>query len=538
MQKEEFEAKKTELINNGWEPMMMHVNGWDSADGAIPPIPMSHMWEFGSDMHAGSFTQQEQVVTESITDCGTPSLGAVAWGSQNDMPQRIDHLVNALPYTAQGIAYLHDIILGLGPALMWHTAYYNKQTGKLEEVTIPYRHAGTWLSGRIALLRSEDPEANAMEIQELEAQKTLWIQKKPAIDEFLQDNDVLAWLDGLVQDYVKLGICFPTLLLSLGRYRDDAGNVIPWEPTIKRLDYIPDVVARLEQRDTKLRINYVYHSERWRQNNDLHVNPSEAVAYHTLWPKNILPKYRKMVKGASLVQPKRRPTFFCAPIMYADTVNGYYPWMPWWSIFTSKAYAMAASYLSDKAIARNNANSWGKMVFINNEYLRALYSEMGADTTQEKQAIRQQVWKNINQFLKDKQNNQKTICLDSVLGPDGKTMQHAIEVVDVPALSESNGMKEALEEVTSILFFGLGIQPGLVGAIPGKTTSNSGTYQRELTLLKQNQLSPVQQKFLRLLNTINVINDWDPDHFVWVIRQQVLTTLDRNPEGTEEKNSK
>ena len=538
MQKEEFEAKKTELINKGWEPMMMQVNGWDVSDGQIPTIPMSSMWEFGSDMHAGAFTQREQVVTEAVPDCGTPNLGAVAWGDANDMPQRVDHLVNALPYTAQGIAYLHDIILGLGPALMWHTAVFNKQTGKMDEVTMPYKHAGQWLNGRIAMLIKEDLDGNGAEIEELKAAYKTWKEKKDAIDQFLQDNDVLDWLDKLVSDYVKMGVCFPTLLLSLGRYRDDMGQVIPWEPTVKRLDYIADVVARMEQRDEKLRINYIYHAERWRDNNDLKVKRDEAVAYPALFAKNLLPKFRKMVGDAKMARPKARPTSFCAPIMYADTVNGYYPWMPWWSIFTSKAYAMAASYMSDKAIARNNANSWGKMVFINNEYLRALYSEMGADTTQEKQGIRQQVWKNINQFLKDKQNNQKTICLDSVLGPDGKTMQHAIEVVDVPALNESTDMKEALEEITSVIFFGLGIQPGLVGAIPGKTTSNSGTYQRELTLLKQNQLSPVQQKFLRLLNIINVINDWDPDHFVWVIRQQVLTTLDRNPEGTEEKNSK
>lgn len=537
MDNKEFEQKKADLQARGFEPAMLQVTGWNSSEGEIPMVPLSQMWEFGSDMHAGSFTQGENVTTTAVPEgIGTPNCQAVCWGPQNDMPQRIDKLINALPYTAQGIAYLHDVLMGLGPQLQWHTAVFNEQTGRIDEVTMPYQHAGMWL--RSAVRRAKIAGYDESEIRELQNQLDAWNAAKPTIDQFLQENDVLDWMDKLVYDYVKMGMCFPTLLLSIGRYKDDAGNVIPWEPTIKRIDSIPDVVARLEQRDQKLRINYVYHAEKWRNNNDAKLDLNDAVAYPTLWPKNMLTKYRAVTREARMAAPRRRPMQFCQPISHASTVEAYYPWMPWWSIFTSKAYYMASSWMTDKAIARNNHNMWGKMVFINNEYLRALYAEQGADTPEERAAMRKKVWDKINQFLKDKENNQKTLCLDSVLAPDGKSMMHAIEVVDVPGLSESNDMKEALEEITSVIFFGLGIQPGLIGAIPGKTTSNSGTYQRELTLLKQNQMAPVQQKFLRLLNNINVINGWDPDHFVWTIRQQVLTTLDRSPEGKVEQNVK
>lgn len=243
-----------------------------------------------------------------------------------------------------------------------------------------------------------------------------------------------------------------------------------------------------------------------------------------------------MVKADSYVSYSKRHSWYCAPIIIPSGSHFYYPVPQWWSVFTSKAYQYASTLINDQATARQNSTMWGKMIFINNIYLQAVFAAQGADTEEEKQTVRNQIWNKINEFLKRKENNGKTIALDSILSPDGKTMMPSVEIVDVPQLSSSGDFSEELEEITSIIFFAMGIHPGLIGAIPGKTKSNSGTYQRELTLLKQNQLSSRQRQFLRFFQNINVFNGWD-SHAKWIIKQQVLTTLDRSPEGTVESSS-
>ena len=103
----------------------------------------------------------------------------------------------------------------------------------------------------------------------------------------------------------------------------------------------------------------------------------------------------------------------------------------------------------------------------------------------------------------------------------------------MPQVSSGADTKDELEEISSIIFFALGIHPALIGAVPGKSGSSGGTYQRELKLLKQQQLTPIQRIYLRYLQNICIFNEWDP-HAEWVIREQVLTPLDRSSTGTEE----
>lgn len=262
----------------------------------------------------------------------------------------------------------------------------------------------------------------------------------------------------------------------------------------------------------------------------------DVVAYPTLMPENMLTELRRQVEKSKNRPPKKRTTWFCCPSYYPSMLKPYYPQPAWWSIFPSMTYDYATTLITDKAMARQNATMWGKMIFINNEYLRAMFDEMGADTTEAKQAVRDSIYKKVNEFLQRRENNGKTICLDSFVGPDGKTMQHAVEIVDVPQLTNSRDLKEELSEISSVVFFAIGVHPSLIGSTPGNSGSTGGTYMRELQLLKQNQLSTRQRIYLRFLKNIYTFNKWDK-HGEIVIRQQTFTTLDRSATGTEETES-
>ena len=146
--------------------------------------------------------------------------------------------------------------------------------------------------------------------------------------------------------------------------------------------------------------------------------------------------------------------------------------------------------------------------------------------------MKDKIYEQVESFLKKRENNGKTLFVESFLSQDEKTLWKSIEIVDVPQATTETDTKEALGEISRTIFFALGVHPSLIGADPGGS-STGGTFQRELQLLKQQQVSPRQRIYLKFLNNINTFNKWDK-HAVWIIREQVLTTLDRNANGMEE----
>lgn len=474
------------------------------------------------------------------------------WGRQDNIPQQVITMTDSNPFTSAAMEWLIGTMEGLGPKLMYHDCIVSAD-GKVEDVVFPFEHGGKYLRAKLKALRNDNNDDtlrydNSDEIKEVEAQLKAWEEswygterpgfreKVGGIKTFLEVNDISDLYGRWVSDFQYLDICFPTVGLSTGlHYKEGSNEIIPWDPFIARLSYIPCVCARYEKRDANLNINHVIHSERWRDyHNATHTDlDTSGVPYPTLFPKNFLPKLRKMVKDAESVGYKQRPYWFCAPISMADPLDNPYPTPKWWSIFKSQYFQYSMTLMADKFQQRKNATMWGKMIFINSYYMEAYCANIGADTPEEKQEARKTLYEKINKFLERRENTGKTIALDSILSPDGKTMIDAIKIVDVPPVSMGSDMKMEFEEIVSTIFFALGVNPGVVGCIPGKTSSNSGTYQRELTLLKQNQMTPRQRKFLRFLKQVFTFNRWD-EHAEWVIAQKVLTTLDRNPEGVED----
>lgn len=495
-----------------------------------------------------------------VDGVGTKDLGFIPWGTGNMLPNLIFNLVVSLPYTASAIKYIIDLTVGYGPSLMYPCVRYSN--GSVQDELVPYNNAGVLIMNRIrevrALMAQEgggdngnvssgstvtwkkaigvQPEDNpeigtlAYELKQLLIDYKEWERTKLEVDTFIENNNLLLHYMKCMTDDAHMDIYFPTIGLSIGRVGEE------WNPKIVKIGHLPAVCTRMEEMDEKLRINYVYYSEKWRQDATAKLEARDVVAYPTLMPENMLPELRRQVRKNQKSSIRRRPTWFCCPNYYPSMLKPYYPQPAWWSIFPSKVYEYASTLITDKAVARQNATMWGKMIFINNEYLRAIFDEKGADTPEEKEAIRNQIYADVNSFLQRRENNGKTIFLDMFVGTDGKTMQHAVEIVDVPQVVSGADTKDELEEISSIIFFAIGVHPALIGAVPGKSGSSGGTFQRELHLLKQSQVSPRQRIYLRWLQNIHAFNNWDKKG-VWVVREPVLTTLDRNPTGIEYSDS-
>lgn len=502
-----------------------------------------------------------------VENAGTPGFGYIPWGPNNDLPNMIYNLASRLPYTEAALKFLVELTVGHGPKLMYRWARY--AGGTVKEEFVPYEHAGVLIRSRMRELKSqleqreaamsvgeegsgesaqasstlawedalcpkpEQPKGNPedepgtleFEIRELKRFYGEWERTLPEYKEFIENNNLTLHFLECMTDYWHMDLYIPTVGFTIGR--SDG-----WNPKIKYVDRVADVCGRLEQMDSQLRINYVYYSEAWRKDATAELSARDIVAYPAVQNKTMLGGWRGIVARNQRTRVKNRPSWVACPIRYPSP-NPYYPRPSWWSIFSSMVYDYASNLVVDKAIARQNATMWSKIIFIDQEYLARIFDLQGAETPEEQEKIRNDIYARVNRLLQRKENNGKTLLMDKYLGSDGKTVQYSIEIVDVPQPASGAETKDELEEISSIIFFAFGVHPALIGAVPGKSGSTGGTYQRELILIKQNLLDPARSLYLKFLQNIAAFNKWDPNA-VWKISDLVLTTLDRSKTGTEE----
>lgn len=505
-----------------------------------------------------------------VDNAGTTGFGYIPWGPQNDLPNQIYNLAANLPYTAAAIKFLVDLTVGHGPKLMYKWARY--AGGTVEEELIPYEHAGVLLRNRLCELKSklserddkdneegrgengiqdssamqvksinweevtrptpidesrpeDEPGTLEFEIKQLKKDYEEWERTMPEYETFIEDNNLTLHFLECMTDYWHMDLYIPTIGFTIGRAEG-------WNPIIKYVDRVPDVCGRLEQMDNQLRINYVYYSEKWRNDATAELEGQDIVAYPAVQNKTMLGGWKSIVQRNQRTRVRNRPAWVACPIRYPSP-NPYYPRPSWWSIFSSMVYNYANTLVVDKAIARENATMWSKIIFIDQEYLARIFDLQGAETPEEQEKIRNNIYNRVNKLLQRKENNGKTLLMDKYLAPDGKTVQYSIDIIDVPQPASGAETKDELEEISSIIFFAFGVHPALIGAVPGKSGSTGGTYQRELILIKQNLLDPARSLYLKFLQNIASFNKWDK-HAVWKISDLVLTTLDRSKTGTEE----
>ena len=503
------------------------TKGYNEAPKAVLDMSASHIGGTRAKNGYNFFdaTQSKPKITPD--NVGTPNRGYIPWGPNDDVPNQIYTTMGQLTYTAAAMKYLVDLTVGLGPALMYEYTHY--VNGTLVVKQIPYEHGGAFLKARIREVEAKKAEGKLGvdyddELNTLKEDLKNWNASWPEIFAFMERNNVELHYQKCQQDNFHLDIYFPTYGLSRGR----AGK---WNPKIVEIDMLPAVCTRMEQMDDNWRINHVYFSEKWRKDSTKELEDKPMVAFPVLDAAHPLRDLRRIVDNNATKSIGKRPTWICAPSYYPSNQKPYYPQPACWSIYPSGAYAYAFSMLEDKAAARRNSTMFGKLIFINMEYIEKLCGQEGADDIEKQQEMKNQIIELVDTFLKDRSNNGKAAFLDSFLSDDQKTLWEAIKIVDVPTGDTDKFDEGDIETLANIIFLAFGVNPNLIGVSMSKS-SNGGTFQRELHLLKQNQVSVHQRNYLRFLQDINRFNGWDP-HAKWIIRQQVLTTLDRNANGLE-----
>lgn len=365
-----------------------------------------------------------------------------------------------------------------------------------------------------------------------------WYQADMELRKFEEDNDLPKLFNDLAQDDLALDLNFPLIGLEQGSKEKWASN--EWIPKIVKVSFSPAVISRFEKKGDDQRSHYVYQSEKWRYHFSTRrtAKPTTTIAFPLIrWQdfQDDLDAYitaQKDKKGAD--KSAGWNAWYAVPNKHLSNELEYYTFPAWWSIYPSLAFLYATTLMFDKSVARQNDIAWRRIIYVDRGYLEDLYAkdEKGQDPKRQEE-IRNDLEQKVNNFLSNKANNGKTLLVDSTISEDGKTLINSIRVETIPDTS-SKSTEDEIHAISSVLFYALGLDPRLIGAVPGKQTSSSGTQARELELLNTKKLAVRRERIKRLCLYIAHHNRWCPNHIDCIIKDQTLSTLDASKTGIVE----
>lgn len=494
---------------------------------------------------------------------GTKGLGFMEWGVGNQLPNLVYLLSKMSPFTAAGVDFVKKILVGRGPCAKYHYTQY--VGGNITEKSIPYPSAGTLLRGQIADLKAKEKQmsdsdnqssqsdnqlsksvnqlsqsANNSDSEDSEEMKSLkaalkeWERTDEELQAFVENNDLHKTYLEMAGDMSLMSQCFCELQLNQ-RQLDENGRPVPtsqWNPKIVGIKPRSVFTTRLERMDSQYRINYAYMSNQWLDSTQTLTETDRRIAaVPYLAADTAVSDLNRHVREArqQRVSRKNRPTRF---IMSPRDFGGpYYADALWHSIFAGSIFEYAFTIVDDRLTRKRNSNIIGRVIYIHQEYLKHLYTQQGENKSKTMAQIQQEVFTDINRWLSNPDNAGQALISAVFTGLDGKEHK-AWEIVEIEskANSQAQAEKTELQEISSIIFFAMGLDSKLIGNTPGDATSSGGTDLRERFLVKQIQFAPLQQLMLRPLEVISKFNKWD-SHLVWQIDREVLTTLDNSKTG-------
>ena len=484
---------------------------------------------------------------------GTPGLGFMEWGVGNRLPNIVYLLSRMSPFTAAGVEFVKKILVGRGPSPKYHYTQY--VGGNITEKYIHFASAGTLLRGQIADLKAQDqaaqqnnnatddpldnvlqnqPREDSEEMKALKEDLETWKNTNKEVQAFLHQNDLMRTYLDMAGDMALMSQCFCELQLNQ-RQLDKDGRPVPtsqWNPKVVGIKPRSVFTTRLERMDSQYRINYAYMSNQWLDSTQTLTEADRRIAaVPYLAADTAVSDLQRNVREArqQRVSRKNRPTRF---IMSPRDFGGpYYADAMWHSIFAGSIFEYAFTIVDDRLTRKRNSNIIGRVIYIHQEYLKQLYTQQGENKSKTMAQIQQEVFTDINRWLSNPDNAGQALISAVFTGLDGKEHK-AWEIVEIEskANSQAQAEKTELQEISSIIFFAMGLDSKLIGNTPGDATSSGGTDLRERFLVKQIQFAPLQQLMLRPLEVISKFNGWD-SHLVWQIDREVLTTLDNSKTG-------
>ena len=473
-------------------------------------------------------------------DVGTPGLGFMEWGFGNRKPNIVWLLTRMSPFTAAGFDFIKKILVGRGPQPKYHYTQY--VGGNITEKYIPYETAGVLLRGQIAELKAQGNE-DSEEMKQLKDDLKKWEETNAQVRHFIEENDLAQTYLDMAGDMALMSQCFVELQLNQRHLNADKKPVdtANWDPKVIGLKHRSIFTTRLERQDSNYRINNAYVSNQWMDasmsSTTIKEEDRKVSAIPFLQSTSAVKDLQRYVREArqKRVSVKKRPTrFIMSPRDYGGP---YYAEASWHSIFAGSIFEYAFTIVDDRLTRKRNSNIIGRVIYVHQDYITKLYQQQGEKKKKELRDIQNEVFRSVNEWLSNPSNAGQALVSSTFTGSDGKEHK-AWEIVEIEtkANDQASADKTELQEISSIIFFAMGLDAKLIGNTPGDTASSGGTDLRERFLVKQIQFAILQQLMLRPLEVISRFNEYD-EHLVWQIDREVLTTLDNSKTGVTKQES-
>lgn len=225
---------------------------------------------------------------------------------------------------------------------------------------------------------------------------------------------------------------------------------------------------------------------------------------------------------------------FCRPIFYPLVSETYYPKTAWHSVNDNGWFEIANSIPKfKKAIFQNQINI-KYHIEVNEEYFSRKYREDWVKkTAAQKDQIRKDFVVEIDSALRDPNNAGGSLMSIAYKDNTGSVVP-GLKITPIDDKYKEGSYLPEASAANSEILFALGVDPSLIGAgIPGgKLGAGSGSDKRESFLILSALTKSNRETTLEVFDFIKEYNKWD-DNLIGGFEDTVLTTLDKNPTGSQ-----
>ena len=342
------------------------------------------------------------------------------------------------------------------------------------------------------------------------------------INTFFEENDINGYLIEQLTDLNYFYNVFPEIILD----KND-----PEKRKVVALTSKEAAFSRWEEMDkTTGKIKHHFYSALWGETSN--VTQTDIIPTPVLDFKRPIPDLLNRI-GRSDEKTDEKEYRYILPVTFPTPGRTYYQKPYWYSIIESGWYDFAIAIPEFKKYLIQNGMSIKYMIYLSDDYFPDIFSREGITKVADQKTRIAKEYADLNTYLTGLKNTGKSMVSFFKDSHDGKK-RYKIQVETIKNEFKGGEYLDDSSEVSNMIAYTLGVHPSLIGAMPGKTSSMSGSDKRELFIIKQALLKPLRDRILRPLYLIKAINKWDKDIF-FAIPNIELTTLDKNKTGTETK---
>jgi hypothetical protein len=420
-----------------------------------------------------STTKADANVTSVIIHTENTQGKIAAWGTNNDYPQKLLKKIKTAGSLRSGLRVNRKAHYGSG------------------------------------FILAEEKHENGKRIIE---QKCL--HEYPEINAFFKRNKMKRFDKEIIADLEFWNFACPEYVLS---------NDFKKINRVKR-QYASD--SRFEMMDETTRtINNLYVSSKWEEGVDVASKYVDTIPLiNSDWSAEEVKEYCK----------KKKIHNFVRPILFPMINSAYYPDPEWQSIESSGWLDIINSIPKFKKAFLEEKMNVNLHIEVFDEYFERKYKEdWQGFTPAKREEIRTEFVEQLDSSLRGVENGGKSI-MSIIYKDDNGTPQPGLKITEIEKGKKDGAYLDDTSAGIQAALTAAGVDPSLIGAgIPGSSLgAGSGSDKSAAFNILSALMKPNRDTTLEIFEFIQEYNGWD-EKLIGGFEDTVLTTLDKNPTGTQ-----